>query len=216
MSHPLVEAAVNGNLTKVKEIIDKSPTCSINQLDKERETALMKSSKYGHAHIVSYLLDKGADIHLTNGTDETALILASQAGSDEIVKMLIAAHSNIHHRAHMGTPIIMAAQEGHTDIIKTLIEAGANVNDTHTDANDTPLHLVLKYVRDQDKLKKGVKLLINAGAKNDVENEEGETPLTLAHGLKDPVKTEIIKIIKKKKGGKTRRKRQKSSRKKQK
>ena len=212
----LHEAAVSGNLTKVKEIIDKSPTRSINQLDKERETALMKASKYGHAHIVSYLLGKGADIHLKNGTDETALILASQAGSNEIVKMLIAAGSEIEHRGQMGTSIIMAAENGHTDIIKTLIEAGANVNDTHTDANDTPLHLVLEYVRDQAKLKEVVQLLIKAGAKNDDVNNKGETPLTLADGLKDPVKTEIIKIIKKKKGGKTRRKRQKSSRKKQK
>ena len=207
----LHEAAISGNLTKVKEIIDKSPTRSINQLDKERETALMKASKYGHAHIVSYLLGKHADVHPTNGTNETALILASQAGSNEIVKMLIAAHSNIHHRGQMGTPIIMAAQEGHINIIKTLIEAGANVNDTHTDANDTPLHLVLKYVRDRDQLKKGIKLLIDAGAKIDVENEEEVTPLTLVHGLKDPVKTEILKMIDKRKGGKTRRKRQNKS-----
>lgn len=212
----LHEAAVNGNLTKVKEIIDKSPTRSINQLDKERETALMKASKYGHAHIVSYLLCKGADVHLKNGTDETALILASQAGSNEIVKMLIAAGSEIEHRGQMGTSIIMAAENGHTDIIKTLIEAGAKVNKKHTNTNDTPLHLVLEYVRDQGKLKEVVQLLIKAGAKNDDVNNEGETPLTLAHRLKDPVKTEIVKMIDKKKGGKTRRKRQKSSRKKQK
>lgn len=216
MSHPLVEAAVSGNLTKVKEIIDKSPTRSINQLDKERETTLMKASKYGHAHIVSYLLSKGADIHLTNGTNETALILASQAGSNEIVKMLIAAGSEIDHRGQMGTSIIMAAQEGHTDIIETLIQARADVNKKHTDFDNTPLHLVLTSVTDQAKLKKVVQLLIKAGAEIDVENNEGETPLTLAHRLKDPVKTEIVKIIEKKKGGKTRRKRQKSSRKKQK
>lgn len=216
MSHPLVEAAISGNLTKVKEIIDKSPTRPINQLDKERETALMKASKYGHAHIVSYLLGKGADIHLTNGTNETALNLASQAGSNEIVKMLIAAGSEIEHRGQMGTPIIMAAQEGHTDIIETLIEARADVNQKHTDFDNTPLHLVLKSVTDQAKLKKVVQLLIKAGVEIDAVNDEGETPLTLARRLNSPVKTEIVKMIDKKKGGKTRRKRQKSSRKKQK
>ena len=212
----LAESAANGNLTKVKQIIETSPTHSINQIDREGETALMKASKYGHAAVVFYLLSKGADVHPTNGTNETALILASQAGSDEIVKMMIAAHSNIHHRGQMGTPIIMAAQEGHIDVIKTLIKAGANVNDTHTHANDTPLHIVLKYVRNQDHLKKCVKLLIDADAKIDVKNDEEETPLTLVSGLKDPVKTDILKIIDKKKGGKTRRNRQKSSRKKQK
>lgn len=212
----LVKAAVNGNLPEVKRIIETSPTLSIDQLDKEGETALMKASKYGHADVVSYLLSKGTNVHLTNSTNETALILASQAGSDEIVKKLIAAKSNILHRAQMGTPIIMAAQEGHIDVIETLIKAGANVNDTHTNTNDTPLHLVLKIVRDRDRLKKGVTLLIDAHAKINVINNEEETPLTLVSALKGPMKTEIDNIINKKKGGKTRRKRQKSSRKKQK
>ena len=174
---------------------------SINQLDREGETALMKASKYGDAAIVTDLLTKGADIHPVNSTGETALILASQAGYNDIVKRLLDAGSNIHHRSHAGTAIVMAAQEGHTEVLETLIKAGANINDVSTDSNDTPLHLVLKLIRERDHLKKLVKLLVKAKANIHAKNNEGQTPLSLASGLRDPVKTEILNILNKKKGG---------------
>lgn len=170
----------------------------INQLDIEGETALMKASKYGD---VATVLTKGANVHLVNSTGETALILASQAGYNDIVIKLLDAGSKIHHRSHAGTAIIMAAQEGHTEVLKTLIQAGANVNDVNTDSNDTPLHLVLKHIRERNHLKKLVKLLVKAKANIHAENDEGETPLSLASFLRDPVKTEILNILNKKKGG---------------
>jgi uncharacterized protein len=186
----------------------------INQLDREGETALMKASKYGDADKTTDLLSKRADVHLANSTGETALILASQAGYNDIVKELLAAGSNIHHRSHAGTAILMAAQEGRTDVVKTLIEAGASINDVNTDSNDTPLHLVLKLIREMNHLKTLVQLLVEAGANIRAKNDEEETPLSLASGLRDPVKTEILSIINKKRGGrKSRRKRPKTSRK---
>jgi ankyrin repeat protein len=185
----------------------------INQLDREGETRLMKASKYGEAAIVTDLLSKGANVHLANSTGETALILASQAGSNDIVKELLAAGSNIHHRSDAGTAIIMAAQEGHKDVLETLIKAGASVNDVSTDSNDTPLHLVLKLIRERNHLKTLVQLLVKAKANINPKNDEGETPLSLASVLRDPVKTEILSIIgKKKKGGRKTAGRRKSQR----
>ena len=186
----------------------------INQLDIEGETALMKASKYGDAAIATDLLSKGANVHLVNSTGETALILASQVGYNDIVIKLLDAGSKIHHRSHAGTAIIMAAQEGHTEVLKTLIQAGANVNDVSTDSNDTPLHLVLKHIRERNHLKTLVQLLVKAKANIHAENDEGETPISIASGLRDPVKTEILNILNKKRGGrKSRRKRPKASRK---
>jgi ankyrin repeat protein len=174
---------------------------SINQLDIEGETALMKASKYGDAAIATDLLSNGADVHLANSTGETALILASQAGSNDIVKELLAAGSNIHHRSHAGTAIVIAAQEGHKDVLETLIKACASVNDVSTDSNDTPLHLVLKHIRERNHLKTLVQLLVKAKANINPKNDEGETPLSLASVLRDPVKTEILNILNKKRGG---------------
>ncbi len=179
----------------------------INQLDIEGETALMKASKYGDVATVTYLLTKGADVHLVNSTGETALILASQAGYNDIVIKLLDAGSKIHHRSNAGTAIIMAAQEGHTEVLKTLIKAGANVNDVSTDSNDTPLHLVLKHIRERNHLKTLVQLLVKAKANIHAKNDEEETPLSLASGLRDPVKTEILNILNKKRGGRKTRKR---------
>ena len=174
----------------------------INHLDIEGETALMKASKYGDTAIATDLLSKGANVHLVNSTGETALTLASQAGYNDIVKELLAARSNIHHRSHAGTAIIMAAQEGHTEVLETLIKAGANINDVNTDSNDTPLHLVLKHIRERDHLKKLVQLLVEAGAKIKVKNNDYRTPIKLAKKLVNPeIKNDILDILKKKKGG---------------
>jgi ankyrin repeat protein len=187
---------------------------SINHLDREGETALMKASKYGDAAIVTDLLSKRADVHLVNSSGETALILASQAGYNDIVKQLLAAGSNIHHRSHAGTAIVIAAQEGHTDVLETLIKAGSSINDVSTDSNDSPLHLVLKHICERNHLKSLVQLLVDAGANKHAENDEGETPLSLASVLRDPVKTDILNILGKKRGGrKSRRKRPNASRK---
>jgi len=186
----------------------------INQLDREGETALLKASKYGDAATVTDLLSKGADVHLANSTGETALILASQAGYNDIVKELLYAGSNIHHRSDAGTAIVMAAQEGLTDVVETLIKAGANVNDVNTDSNNTPLHLVLKHIREMNHLKTLVQLLVEAGENIRAENDECQTPLSLASILKDQLKKEILIILGKKRGGrKSRRKRPKASRK---
>ena len=152
----------------------------INQLDIEGETALMKASKYGDVATVTDLLSKRADVHLVNSTGETALILASQAGYNDIVIKLLDAGSNIHHRSHAGTAIIMAAQEGHTEVLKTLIKSGANINDVSTDSKDTPLHLVLKLIRERNHLKTLVEILVKAGANINAENDEYQTPLSLA------------------------------------
>jgi ankyrin repeat protein len=181
---------------------------SINKIDIEGETELMKASKYGETDKV---LTKGADVHLVNSTGETALILASQAGNNEIVKKLLATGSNIHHRSHAGTAIIMAAQEGHAEVLETLIKAGANINDVNTDSNDTPLHLVLKLIRDRDHLKKLVKILVKAKANIHAVNDEGETPVTMTEKLVNPeIKKEIMDLLfQRKKGG--RQPRQKSA-----
>jgi ankyrin repeat protein len=175
---------------------------SINQLDIEGETELMKASKYGDTAIVTDLLSNGADVHLANSIGETALILASQAGSNDIVNKLLAAGSNIHHRSDAGTAIIMAAQEGHTEVLETLIQAGANINDVSTDSNDTPLHLVLKHIRERNHLKTLVKILVDAGANIKVKNNDYRTPIKLAKKLVNPeIKNDILDILKKKKGG---------------
>ncbi len=48
----------------------------------------MWAAYMGHANVVSYLLDQGADPSLRNVYDETALSLAAAQGHKDIVLML--------------------------------------------------------------------------------------------------------------------------------
>ena len=48
----------------------------------------MFAARWGHADIVSMLLEEGADASLVNAYDETALSLAEENGHADIVEML--------------------------------------------------------------------------------------------------------------------------------
>ena len=66
-------------------------------------------------------MERGADVHAKKNNGATALILASQQGNTDIVRMLIqnATKEELH------SALILAIQEGHTDIVRMLIQNGA-------------------------------------------------------------------------------------------
>ena len=177
----------------------------VNESDADGTTALMfasvrpslyvgqgRSSEHGLTRIVKILLaQEGINVNLWNNEGETAIILASQNGHIEIVKMLLkaGAHVNVeededamdveilnldHHSA-----LMMASYEGHTEIVKILLDAGAHVNTVANDGYDTAI--TLAYNRGHDKI---VELLIRKGATIPEDNQYQE--------LRDK-KEEIIK-----------------------
>jgi ankyrin repeat protein len=141
-----VKAAQNGNLNEVKRLFNLNPDV-INTKDKEYDTAIMKACRNCNAiDVVSFLLENGSNIkdkEYRDLIDQTPLIIAAFNGCTVIVKMLLDAGSDIHHRNDQGeNALISATQEGHIDVVKLLLEYGADV--THTNADgETPLSLAI-------------------------------------------------------------------------
>lgn len=65
---------------------------------------------------------------------EAALMLASESGHQEIVKILIDAGADVNATTEDGqTALMLASQNGHQEIVNILIDAGADVNATAED-----------------------------------------------------------------------------------
>jgi ankyrin repeat protein len=78
-----------------------------------------------------------------------------------------------------GSPVMMAALGNRVDIARALISSGADVNrvSAFPVAGTTALHLASSIDQGDDRM---VKLLLAAGARVDLRNQEGLTPLEVA------------------------------------
>ncbi len=68
--NPLVFAAENGDLNKVKELINSGT--DINSRDEKGYTALRRASAEGYIEIVKFLISKGAYVNVRD--DEKSLL----------------------------------------------------------------------------------------------------------------------------------------------
>jgi uncharacterized protein len=136
-------------------------------------------------------VDRGADTMLNTGT--TALLRAVKAGDAEAMQVLLAKGADPKLTTKSGvTPIMAAAGLGTKEedttgrrkteaeaiaAIKLCIDAGADVN-TADNQGETALHGAAQKGYDQV-----LQFLVDHGAKLDVKDKKGRTPLDAANGL---------------------------------
>jgi ankyrin repeat protein len=136
-------------------------------------------------------VDRGADTML--GTGATPLLRAAKAGDIEVVKVLLAKSADVKLTTKFGmTPVMAAAglgtkeedttgrkktEEQAVASIKLGLDAGADVNAVDNQGQ-TALHGAAQKGWDQV-----VQFLVDHGAKLDVKDKKGRTPLDAAMGL---------------------------------
>jgi ankyrin repeat protein len=136
-------------------------------------------------------VDRGADTMLTTGA--TALLRAAKAGDAEAMQVLLAKSADVKLTTKFGmTPLMAAAGLGTKEedttgrkkteaesiaSIKLCLDAGADVNAVD-DKGDTALHGAAQKGSDQV-----VQFLADHGAKLDIKDKKGRTPLDAANGL---------------------------------
>lgn len=150
----LMFAANEGDLNKVKELLDKGANANA----KYGDTALIRASWNGHTEIVEALVEAGADVNVKDENGNIALIWASAVGYIEIVKALIEAGADVDAEYEDGcTALTASAELGNTEVVETLLEAGAYVDVKNKDGNTA---LALASVKGHMEI---VKALILAG-----------------------------------------------------
>ena len=122
----LIESSKNGNLEKVKELIEKG--VNLNFQNNMGDTALILSIEHNREEVARLLINKGADVNVQENTNNTALMRAARHGRLEIIKLLIDKVSNLNIKNKCNkTAFILAVDNKHKKIIEFLIDAGAEV-----------------------------------------------------------------------------------------
>lgn len=94
----------------------------------------------GRHEVVSYLLEKGADINMASLTTVTALSAAAGQNHEAVALLLIAHGANPNLVDAAGsTPLIEAAWQGNSPLVNALLASGANVNFQRPDNGFTAL-----------------------------------------------------------------------------
>ena len=138
-STALMIACGNADSKLVKLLLEKSADSNIET--KGKATALIYAALGGSGRIVKMLLNHNAD----NTSRETALLIASQCGCINVVKMLLAGKSNVDTRDKNGvTPLLAASLNGHLCIVQMLLEAKADITIANKHGQ-TPLLVAVDY-----------------------------------------------------------------------
>lgn len=82
----LITASEKGNIGQVIELIENNANVNYN---KDGLTPLIAAVKNNKKKVVSALLGAGANVNITDGNGNTALIIASMKGYADIVEMLL-------------------------------------------------------------------------------------------------------------------------------
>ncbi|KAI3325913.1 ankyrin repeat-containing domain protein [Xylariaceae sp. AK1471] len=118
----------------------------IDQVDKDGETVLIRSVKYGHIRSIQKLVRAGASLTRQDCSGNTALGQAVWLGKPDVVQYLLeqgADPNNVGRElGHREGPLSQACQDLEHTIAKMLIDYGADVNCDSASGFGTPLMAV--------------------------------------------------------------------------
>ena len=176
----------------VKLLLERDADAMICDDARVKCSALTVAARNGHVEVVNLLLAAGVDKESRDDRNRTALYAAAANNKPKVVQCLCEDKANVNvYGLNKWTPLTCAVNDGYVEVIKVLLKNGNGVDLEMRDGivgyNSTPLFHAVK--KNQPEI---VELLCKAGAKVNVYNNEGDTPLTKA-AIKGY--TEIVKTL---------------------
>ena len=114
----LLEAAKNGDSTKVRELIGTGVSPEVEYSN--GETALILAAKNGYLVIVKDLVEKGANVNVKSYYGYTAPMYMADLGSLKLLKLMVEHGANLNSDA--GKLLVIAARKNHLLIMNYLLE----------------------------------------------------------------------------------------------
>jgi ankyrin repeat protein len=150
-----------------------------NTIDPKGRSALLAAIQEGSSKVANLLVSlEQVDVNALNPSDESALMLASLKGQEDMVRKLIARGADVNKTGW--TPLHYAASGGHVGIMRLLFEHHAFV-DPESPNGTTPLMMAAQYGNAA-----AVKLLLEEGAVATARNRLGLSALDFARLGKRP------------------------------
>jgi len=143
---------------------------------------LVDAAARGDVARVRELIAAGGDVNWQNARKDSAFLVAGARGHTEVVKLTLEAGANLKStNRYGGTALIPACHYGHVETVKVLLDTRIDVNHV----NDLGWTALLEAVILGDggpSHQEIVQLLLRRGAKANLADREGVTPL--AHARK--------------------------------
>jgi len=176
---PLHEAALAGDIEKVKSLISKG--ADVNEKDPGGKTALHCASEKGHEEVAKLLISKGAYVNAI-GWWKTPLHFAARSGDKQTVELLLSKGADINAKERYGgMPLFEAMKSsaaGSKEVVKFLVSKGAKVPEFHLAA----------YLGDTEKLKKCLQDGMDI-------NSQGNFCCTALHAAANSGKKDIVEFL---------------------
>ena len=214
MNQEFMEAATQGDVAKVKEMLHADPTLAQSK-DQNGLSVTLTALYYGQRDVVDLLLDSGVELNIfeaaATGQTERVLALIKDNpelvnsfspdgfsplslsvffGQPETVDALLAAGAEVNapSRETMKlTPLASAMATAQNEIARTLIQHGANVN-AKGESDLTPLHTAAARGNIE-----AVTLLLEHGADINATTKDGKKPISYAEERNHPEMVEFLK-----------------------
>ncbi|XP_041818595.1 ankyrin repeat domain-containing protein 22 isoform X1 [Chelmon rostratus] len=184
-SEPACQSAYDGDVHQLYHLLRQDPSQLNIQEEYTGDTPLIAACRHGNLRVVQYLLENGADVHLTNKKQRTCLHYASKRSFSLLDYLMIAILMPI---LLLGYFLMLQKQRQNVALMRVLLDSDVNV-----DAVDYKGNTALHYVC-QKKSHRLVPLLLERNTNTDVQNNDGETPLDIATRLKFK---KIVNMLKK-------------------
>jgi ankyrin repeat protein len=184
-AHDLPAAAICGDTDAVRRLLDLG--ISVEAVDAQGCTALLRAAGGGHAATLELLLARGADPQCAATGGATPLSAAVSVRQPTIVAMLLQAGAPIEQRLPGGVTVLMlACALGLPEISARLLAAGADIH--AVDAQQlTALHYAVQYGFAADNRSRLIALLdtlLLNGANPEAAENGKPTPLLLMLGAR--------------------------------
>jgi len=182
-----LEAAGSGNVTLLKKY--KTQKSSFDTQDTHGINPLMQAVATGQKSVVDYLLQQKANLELKNQNGDTALVMAIANDQDQIAVKLIESGAKIDVLGgeSKNNLIHMAASVNAEKTLELLTKKAPEQINAKNKNGETALHEAARYGSE-----KTLKTLLNAGAKKDLTNNEGKTPLDIANSIQNKAAIKLL------------------------
>ena len=132
---------------------------------------------------------------------KSPILLAAEAGSFEIMRLLVEAGADPDFSTEDGSSLLLAAARSNPECLTYALELQTNANLSNNNGQ-TALHLLLEIGTDSS-LTKGqivemLQILAASGANPDIKNNQGKSPTDLVFEYDYLAKTEFLEIFNKK------------------
>ncbi|MDM1297697.1 ankyrin repeat domain-containing protein [Empedobacter falsenii] len=188
----IVKAVKNNNLQSVKNLLASGE--DVNSVDSSKRSLLLIATNNSNTGIAKLLVKHGADVNQQADNQDSPFLYAGASGQTELVKLFLdhGARFDVFNR-YNGSALIPACERGHVETVRLLANTKNYPVDHVNRLGWTGLMEAIVLGDGSKKYQQIVQILKDAGAKMDIPDSDGVTPLQHAQqrGYK-----EIAAIIK--------------------